>query len=611
MKKAIRRNCFTRLAAFTPRVCAWAILVLAILAVSNSAQAAVTVRTWDGGGGDANWGTGANWDNNAVPAANEAVSFASSFGTGGTTISLGASSRTTDNLQITTTTDFSLNNNTLTISTGEITRSAASGTTTINSAVAIANDGVWNVSGNLTVAGVVSGKKQLDKTGTGTVTLGAANDFTKVTVTAGVIKAQNSSALGSGDVDIVSGAAVQIDGTGLTIGNKLNTLDSTGIAGDGGIRNLSGNNTWSGSVSLGADARINSDAGTLTFNSATELDGHSHNLTFGGSGNVTVSTVMKALDSLTKDGSGTLTLSGANKYAGPTTVKAGTLLVGANAPNNADGALGHATSAVLVGDTSGSSDASLLTGGAFTVGRAVTVQAGSSGVATLGGNTASVSAFSGAVTLNKSANLTAASGGTVTFSGVISGTGSGITKVGPGTVILSGANTYTGGTTLSAGTLRLGADNVIPNTGTFAFSGGNLDANDKSEVMGGLSLTANSAITLGTVTARQDLTFASAARTGGQLTVDNWVGTPNVGASATADRIIFNSNANTGGFLSNVFWNDQNITGATFISIGGGQFELVPVPEPGTILAGCLLVGIFGWSERKRLRRLFPIGVRN
>ncbi len=44
---------------------------------------------------------------------------------------------------------------------------------------------------------------------------------------------------------------------------------------------------------------------------------------------------------------------------------------------------------------------------------------------------------------------TTAGGGNITLGGIISGTGGGITKTGAGTLTLSGANTYTGGTTLS------------------------------------------------------------------------------------------------------------------------------------------------------------------
>lgn len=64
--------------------------------------------------------------------------------------------------------------------------------------------------------------------------------------------------------------------------------------------------------------------------------------------------------------------------------------------------------------------------------------------------------FAGPVTLSGNANLRAAALGTVVFSGTISGAG-GIRKVGEGTVVLTADERYSGGTTVEAGQLRLGA----------------------------------------------------------------------------------------------------------------------------------------------------------
>lgn len=61
----------------------------------------------------------------------------------------------------------------------------------------------------------------------------------------------------------------------------------------------------------------------------------------------------------------------------------------------------------------------------------------------------------------------------MTYSGTISGTG-GVTKSGTGMLTLSGSNTYTGTTTLSAGTLSLGSADAIGPSGTILFSGGTL-----------------------------------------------------------------------------------------------------------------------------------------
>ena len=95
--------------------------------------------------------------------------------------------------------------------------------------------------------------------------------------------------------------------------------------------------------------------------------------------------------------------------------------------------MGNATSAVLVGDTSGNNNASLLTNGAITIARAITVQSGSTGIITLGGNSASASVMSGAIAINKNVVLSAIASGTVTFgTGVMSGGGS-VTSSGAGT----------------------------------------------------------------------------------------------------------------------------------------------------------------------------------
>ncbi|MGH6876511.1 MAG: autotransporter-associated beta strand repeat-containing protein, partial [Rhizomicrobium sp.] len=77
---------------------------------------------------------------------------------------------------------------------------------------------------------------------------------------------------------------------------------------------------------------------------------------------------------------------------------------------------------------------------------------------------------------------------TATLSGIISGIG-GLTKSGLGTLTLSGANDYNGDTTVSAGTLKLGASNVIPDgTGNGNVSvAGTLDLNGYDETINGLS----------------------------------------------------------------------------------------------------------------------------
>lgn len=170
---------------------------------------------------------------------------------------------------------------------------------------------------------------------------------------------------------------------------------------------------------------------------------------------------------------GTLTLSNAtNDYTGATTVKAGTLVAGANAPSGMVGAFGNATSEILLGEAGGNSLARIYMRGDFVIGRNIRLRTldttdGGTRVLALGGDTAHNSTFSGNVTLGsdnsagRSLNLNAAAGGQVTFSGIIQqpsgmdATTYTVTKTGAGRVVLSGNNTYAGATTVSAGTLAL------------------------------------------------------------------------------------------------------------------------------------------------------------
>src|SRR5207248_1202442 len=102
--------------------------------------------------------------------------------------------------------------------------------------------------------------------------------------------------------------------------------------------------------------------------------------------------------------------------------KSGTVLIGAN------DALGgtSGTGAVLLGDTTGTAAANLLTTGAFTTQNPITIQTGNTGLMTLGGNTAAASIYTGTVTFGtlganptKDATFVALAGGSVDFQGVL------------------------------------------------------------------------------------------------------------------------------------------------------------------------------------------------
>jgi fibronectin-binding autotransporter adhesin len=291
-----------------------------------------------------------------------------------------------------------------------------------------------NLSG--TFAGVIQngsggGAIALLKTGTGKLTLTNANTFTGATnVDVGVLNIQNAAALGAtaGSTTVASGAALEIQG-GITVGAEALTLNGTGISSGGALRNVSGNNTYGGLLSLAGAASINSDAGLLLLSNTGTITGNTFGLTVGGAGNTTIHSIIGTTSgTLTKENGGTLTLTGTNTYTGGTNVNGGVLALGSS------GALG--------------------TSGTISFGGG-TLQFGPS-------NTVDYSArFSSAASQAVNINT---NGQNVTFASDFTSTGGTLTKTGNGILTLGGANSHTGTTALNAGILRLTNTGAVQNT---------------------------------------------------------------------------------------------------------------------------------------------------
>jgi autotransporter-associated beta strand protein len=94
----------------------------------------------------------------------------------------------------------------------------------------------------------------------------------------------------------------------------------------GAITNSSGNNAINAAVTASGPLRLQSDVGTLTL--AGGVDNNGQTLTVDGAGNTTVTGVISDTGALTKNGAGTLQLSGANTYTGNTTINSGTVTIG-------------------------------------------------------------------------------------------------------------------------------------------------------------------------------------------------------------------------------------------------------------------------------------------
>jgi autotransporter-associated beta strand protein len=320
-----------------------------------------------------------------------------------------------------------------------------------------------------------SGGFKLAATGSpsaGTQILAGANDYTGgTTIQTGTLKAMNSSgsATGTGTITVNSGAYLQIGdsssaGAGAVAGSIVNSgmllIDrpdiftfASSISGTGEVRfgygstrivTLTGANTYCGTTTVveGAVADgapgVFSSATTFALNGSTQLQvnfnetiagvsagfsgtgkvtvGANATLTIDTSSAVTFGGVIDGSGSIAKAGTGTLTLSGASGYTGATYLNGGTLVI------SSDDNLGDPAATLTFG------------GGTLKFASAAHLYR-------------DVSLGSGGGTLDPQAYE-------VYLHGVVSGSG-GLTKISAGNLWLKGDNTYTGGTTVSAGTLIL------------------------------------------------------------------------------------------------------------------------------------------------------------
>ena len=278
----------------------------------------------------------------------------------------------------------------------------------------------YSSSATQTLSGVISGAGALTQNGTGTLTLTGVNTYT-------------------GNTTIASGSTLQIGGSGsLGGGSYAGTISDSGmfeysssanqtlsgvISGAGTLvkdtsatstLTLTGANTYTGLTTISAGTLQISGAGSL--GSGNYAGNISNNGTFEYSSSATqrLSGVISGQGGLTKIGTGTLILTGANTYAGGTLLDVGTLGIGSN------GALGA---------------------GALTMQLSTTLQFEASGLT-----------LPNRIMLNNADSTIDTGSNTDTISGVISGPG-GLAKLGSGTLIMSGANTYTGATDVQAGAL--------------------------------------------------------------------------------------------------------------------------------------------------------------
>lgn len=457
-------------------------------------------NTWDGGGGDNNWGTGANWSPDGSPAPgsgndlffggstrlspfNNYTAFddwrnitfnsgASSFNLFGNAIDLfGKIENLSSNSQTVGLLSIALNSATA----NEF--NPVNGNMTINSTNIFTNGNQLKVFGNNGFTLSFSSGTNIQQAGSiainqnSIVEYNSAHSYTGDTfINAGRLNFNSGASATSSIIRLGDTSGAVNTALGLTANGGL-TLSNTVVArnGSSGTRtiqstNTTGTNTLSGGLFLDAGLIVQqSGAGTLSLTGNSDVKQQA--ITFNSTGSTSVSGILDSSfatgGTLIKSGAGTLTLSNSgNRYTGTnaaslnasgTQIAAGTLAIGS------DTALGLAPSAAY------------------------------NNIQFTGSGTLQANAT---ISLNANRNVSVASGQTATFNnngntftinGIVSGSTGNVESSGAGTTVLTGANTYSGTTTVSAGTLQIGSGagtgslgtGAVTNNATLAFNRNN------------------------------------------------------------------------------------------------------------------------------------------
>ncbi len=398
----------------------------------------------------------------------------SSLGTGAVSVGTGAL------LNLTRTTSYSFSN---TLSgDGNLSRSGAgtmtfdsnasafSGTMTLNGTVIVGsgtsgglgsgpvafNSGSvnFNRTDSYSIANNIAGSSSITKSQSGTLTLTGSNSYAgNTTISAGVLQLGNGGTTGS----IVGTGTITGSAGGFLAINRSDTVTLTNsfTGGVGLIQSGAGTTTISGSV-MTSNGAIFINSGTLrltsSWNGAAAITNNA-SFVVDKAGTLLDNTIGGS-GNLIKEGAGLLILRGANFYTGKTIINSGTLQVGA-------GTFGQ-----------------------------------------LGGTDEVIN--NAALVFNRSDAMT--------VNNAISGGGS-VTKIGSGTTSLTAENTYTGTTTISAGTLALSGSAAIADTGAviLANASGAILLLESSETIG--SLAGGGASGGNVVLGANTLTFGNASNT--------------------------------------------------------------------------------------------------
>jgi fibronectin-binding autotransporter adhesin len=421
--------------------------------------------------------------------------------------------------------------------------STASNTVTLNPTLYPSSVTVSAASNYLFLgAGKISGGVGINKSGPGSLTVSNANDFTgPVNITGGTFVMGNAAALGSTNgATFVSGGGT-LDVLNKNLGLESITAEGAGVGGAGAVINTGAEQqtsvrflTLSGDASIGGINRwdLRGPGGSSSFSGLLNLDGHT--LTKVGANKIAVvdAVVTSAGDISVAEGTLSFTRS---QVGGPGVIGLGNAIL--QLENNSTG---YVAKPIIAGG-----GRLLVTGTAFSLWSPITNTAG----------------------------LTVDNAVALALTNEFTGAGS-LTKVGSGILTLERPAQHGGPTTISTGSVVLGADSGIPNSSAISVGSGALL--DVFALPGGLVL--NSGQTLGgggtvagNVTAGAGTSFVPGTSPG-TLTINGNLGLNNSGGT-------FELGANPTDFAGN---DSINVQGELSLA-GVSNFKIVPIAPLDTV----------------------------